>query len=185
MTLAHPPFSAVNGLLLILAYGLCAFALTWLSIKGRAASKLEFLLADRNLGARPAVFWFVAPNVACLLLFAPFAARIRRLAPDGFTLSAYMRERYSPRVQIIYQLQLVGLAICSCGVQLLAGGAVIVFLTSLPFFPVTLLLMLIALSYSLFGGLRASVQTDHAKMILILTTALIAMPWVLLRGGAA
>lgn len=96
---AHPPFSAVNGLLLILAYGLCAFALTWLSIKGRVASKLEFLLADRNLGVWPAafsiaatwiwapalflasekaytqglagVFWFIAPNVACLLLFAP------------------------------------------------------------------------------------------------------------------
>ena len=211
MTSVDTLFTPITGLLLILAYGIGAFALTWLSVKGRAVSKLEFLLADRNLGVWPAafsiaatwiwapalflasekaytqglagVFWFIAPNVACLLLFAPFAARIRRLAPGGFTLSAYMRGRYSRRVQVLYQLQLVGLAVCSCGVQLLAGGAVIVFLTGLPFFPVTLLLMLIALSYSLFGGLRASVQTDHAQMILILVTALIAVPWVLFRGG--
>ncbi|MCI5119297.1 MAG: hypothetical protein D3913_15435, partial [Candidatus Electrothrix sp. LOE1_4_5] len=57
------------------------------------------------------------------------------------------------------------------------------FLTGLPFFPVTLLLMLIALSYSLFGGLRASVQTDLAQMILILVVILLMVPWVLLKSG--
>ncbi len=211
MTPVNSLFSPITGLLLILAYGLGAFALTRLFTPKKINSKQDFLLANRNLGTWPAafsiaatwiwapalflasekaytqglagVFWFIAPNVACLLLFAPFAARIRRLAPEGFTLSGYMRNRYSARVQIIYQIQLIGLAICSCGVQLLAGGAVIVFLTGLPFFPVTLLLMLIALSYSLFGGLRASVQTDLAQMTLILVVILLMVPWVLLKSG--
>ncbi|MCI5118851.1 MAG: hypothetical protein D3913_13060, partial [Candidatus Electrothrix sp. LOE1_4_5] len=126
MTPVNSLFSPITGLLLILAYGLGVFALTRLFTQRRVSSKQDFLLANRNLGTWPAafsiaatwiwapalflasekaytqglagVFWFIAPNVACLLLFAPFAARIRRLAPEGFTLSGYMRNRYSARV---------------------------------------------------------------------------------------
>ena len=33
------------------------------------------------------LFWFLAPNVLCLILFIPFAKKIRREMPEGITLS--------------------------------------------------------------------------------------------------
>ena len=73
-------------------------------------------------------FWFTAPNVLCLVVFAWFAGRVRKLAPDGFTLPGYIRERYSKRVQSLYLLQMISLAACSFAVQLLAGGKALSFI---------------------------------------------------------
>ena len=35
----------------------------------------------------PGLFWFLVPNVACLILFVPFAKKIRERMPEGITLS--------------------------------------------------------------------------------------------------
>ena len=40
------------------------------------------------------LFWFLVPNVLCLILFIPFAKRIREEMPEGITLSGYMHEKY-------------------------------------------------------------------------------------------
>lgn len=203
-------FSPAEGIVLIVVYGAVSFALTWATARGRM-SKVEFLLAGRRLGVwesafsiaatwiwAPAlflasekaytqgvagVFWFTAPNVLCLIVFAFFAERIRRLAPRGVTLSEYMRERYSRRVQVVYLIQLIGLAACSFAVQLLAGGMVLASLTGLPFFAVTAALAAVALAYSLFSGLRASVVTDYAQMVVILAVMLGIVPWAVSAAG--
>ena len=68
-------------------------------------------------------FWFLVPNVLCLLFFIPFATRIRGEMPEGITLSGYMYEKYqSEAVKNIYLFQLGMLSILSTGVQLLAGS---------------------------------------------------------------
>lgn len=70
------------------------------------------------------LFWFLIPNVLCLILFIPFAKRIRREMPEGITLSGYMRDKYkSDGVKRVYLFQLMGLSVLSTGVQLLAGVA--------------------------------------------------------------
>ena len=69
------------------------------------------------------LFWFLVPNVLCLILFIPFAKRIRREMPEGITLSGYMRDKYkSDGVKRVYLFQLMGLSVLSTGVQLLAGN---------------------------------------------------------------
>lgn len=35
----------------------------------------------------PGIFWFLVPNVICLVIFIPFAKRIREQYPDGITLT--------------------------------------------------------------------------------------------------
>ncbi|WP_033100337.1 sodium:solute symporter family transporter [Thermoactinomyces daqus] len=45
----------------------------------------------------PGLFWFLVPNVLCLLIFIPIAKRIREQMSNGFTLSEYMEHRYSPQ----------------------------------------------------------------------------------------
>ena len=41
------------------------------------------------------LFWFLVPNVLCLMLFIPFAKKIRREMPNGITLSGYMHKKYN------------------------------------------------------------------------------------------
>ena len=130
------------------------------------------------------LFWFLAPNVACLLLFIPFAQKIRDQMPDGITLSGFMGQRYrAEKVKGIYLFQLGGLSVLSTGVQLLAGGKILSTITGLPFFLMTVLLAAIAYSYSQFSGIRASVMTDAVQMVMILAACVILVPWALSMDG--
>jgi Na+/proline symporter len=71
----------------------------------------------------PGMFWFLVPNVLCLMLFIPFFKRIRSAFPQGITLTGYMAKKYqSQKVKGIYSFQLGSLAVLSTAVQLLAGS---------------------------------------------------------------
>lgn len=190
-------FSQSTGLAILAGYAIMVSAFVWFFSKGFVFSKTSFLVANREIGRVPAafsiaaswiwapalflgsekaytqgwvgLFWFLVPNVLCLIFFSFFAKRIRNLFPDGFTLSGYMRERYSKRVQTMYMVALVGLATCSFAVQLLAGGKIISTVSGLPYFWVTVFLALIPVGYSLYSGLKASILSDFLQMAVILT----------------
>lgn len=126
------------------------------------------------------LFWFLVPNVACLILFIPFAKRIRKAMPEGITLSGFMAKKYqSKKVKNIYLFQLIVLSIFSSAVQLLAGGKILSTITGIPFWGMTCILSIIAFSYSQFSGIKASVVTDMVQMIFMLVVCLIFVPWVL------
>lgn len=118
------------------------------------------------------LFWFLAPNVLCLIIFIPFAKKIRAEMPEGITLSGYMRDKYqSDGVKRVYLFQLIGLSVLSTGVQLLAGSQVLSAATGLPFEMVTVLLAVIALSYSVISGIKASMLTDAIQMVFMLAAS--------------
>lgn len=203
-------FTVSQGWFLLAVYAAAMLAVVPLFSR-IGSGKAEFLLAGRSLTTWPAafsiaatwiwapalfiaaqkayyegiagVFWFTVPNVLTLVLFGFFAARLRRDFPEGYTLSGFIRERFSRRVQGLYLVQLIGLAVSSFAVQLLAGGVLIAALTGIPFLQVTLALAAIALSYSLWSGLRASVMTDWLQMVLIAVGGLILVPWVVASAG--
>ncbi|MDF2984901.1 MAG: hypothetical protein K0R50_411 [Eubacterium sp.] len=134
----------------------------------------------------PGMFWFLVPNVLCLMLFIPFAKRIRNEFPQGITLSGYMGEKYqSNKVKGIYSFQLGTLAILSTAVQLLAGSKILSLITGLPFWVMTMLLAVIAYSYSQFSGIKAAVATDTLQMIIILGGCILLVPWALKMNGGA
>ena len=117
----------------------------------------------------PGLFWFLAPNVICLLVFMPFAKKIREQMPEGVTVSGYMAERYrSKAVHGIYLFQLSALTVLSTAVQLLAGAKILAVVTGCPFRLLTVALALIAFSYSQYSGIRASVLTDALQMFIML-----------------
>ncbi len=203
-------FTQFQGYIILISYGLIMFFAS-IKILKPSLTKENYILADRKISWlqsgfsvaatwiwAPALFvatqkaytqgiaglfWFTVPNILCLLIFTYFAIKIRELCPNGFTLSSYMRETYSSRVQNMYLIELIGLAVCQFAVQLLAGGAVISFLTGLDFFVVTFILTAIALSYSLISGVRASILTDYWQMWLILIVVLVVVPWVVVSAG--
>lgn len=115
------------------------------------------------------LFWFLVPNALCLVIFIPFAKRIRKEMPEGMTLSGYMKEKYSSDgVKRVYLFQLIGLSMLSTGVQLLAGSQILSAVTGISFRTMTILLAIIAISYSLFSGIKASMLTDAIQMVFML-----------------
>ena len=199
-----------TGYILMISYGLFMFGLSYFYLKG-SKTNTNFLVADRKVGfmksgfstaatwiwapalfiasqkayqqGLPGVCWFTVPNILCLCIFAYFAHYLRNKFKNGFTLAQYMNVRHSRRVQILYIISLSALSICQFAVQLLAGGAVVTYLTGIDFTIVTIILTAIALSYSFVSGIRASIMTDVWQMIIILVVVLVVVPLVYVKGG--
>ena len=130
------------------------------------------------------LFWFLVPNVLCLILFIPFAEKIRREMPEGITLSGYMHDRYkSGGVKNAYLFQLGALSALSTGVQLLAGSKILSLLTGIPFWLMTIIMAVIAYSYSQFSGIKASILTDSIQMVFMLVASVCFMAFGIRNGG--
>lgn len=199
------------GLIVLLIYALIMIGATVFFTK-KTKNTDDFHVANRNLGTVismlsiaatwiwapalfvsstqayktgiPGLFWFLIPNVLCLMFFIPFAKKIRKEMPNGVTLSGYMGETYqSNKVKGIYIFQLGGLSVLSTAVQLLAGSQVLHLLTGIPFWLITILLALIAFSYSQFSGIKASVTTDVIQIGMILIGCAIILPLSLKYSG--
>ena len=201
----------MNGLLILAVYAAIMIVSTTVFTK-RGTSAENFHVGKRNMGVissamsiaatwiwAPALFtsaeksymngiaglfWFLVPNIFCLVLFIPFAKAIRRRMPDGITLAGFMGQTYGRAARRVYLFNLTSLTILSTAVQLLAGGRILSTATGTTFTLVTVLLALTAFSYSQFSGIRASVLTDVVQMVFILAACLIFVPWALrLPGG--
>jgi len=200
----------LGGVALLAGFGAAQWAVTGLWARG-APTKEAFLVARRRVGLWMAafsiaaawvwapsmfvsaqqafehglagLFWFTAPNILCLLLFAPFARRVRERLPEGFTLSAWMGQRHGNVVHGLYLLQMGALTVAAFAVQLLAGGKVVAWLAGLPYAAVVVAMSVLALSYSLLSGLRASVVTDYVKLAFILVAGAVLAPWAATEAG--
>lgn len=201
----------MDGILILTIYAVLMIAATLLFAGSRKEAE-EFHVGSRNMGTissamsiaatwiwAPALFvsaeqaykngfaglfWFLVPNILCLMLFVPFAKKIRNDMPQGVTLSGYMGEKYSSKaVKWVYDLQLGSLAVLSTAVQLLAGGKIMSAVTGIAFWKLTIILATIALSYSLISGIRASIMTDSIQMMFLLLACAIFIPWALQGSG--
>lgn len=199
------------GSVVLICYAVLMLAATLIFTK-RAQDKESFHVADRNIGTWaaalsiaatwiwapalftsaekaytsgiPGIFWFLVPNVLCLIIFIPFAKRIREKYPHGITLTGYMTEVYqSSKVKGVYTFQLGALSILSTAVQLLAGGKMLSLILDIPLWVVTIILAAIAYSYSRFSGLKASVATDVLQFGMILIGCALLVPWTVAEAG--
>lgn len=199
--------SSTSGWLVIFSYTILTFVISLAFSKRVGLTKSYFLLADRNIGPgiaafsiastwiwAPALFisaekaythgivglfWFTVPNVATLILFGFFAAKMKAKLPEGWSFSDFIRENYSNRVHNLFLIESFGLQILSFSVQILAGASVISLLTGIDFFLITTVLALIPLTYSFISGLRASIVTDLWQMIWIIIVLFISIPLVI------
>ena len=111
----------MNGFIILAVYAVIMLAATFLFARQGDGSE-DFYVGDRKMGAvvsamsiaatwiwapalftsaekaysngMPGLFWFLVPNVLCLLFFIPFAKAIRKRMPDGITLSGFMGNEY-------------------------------------------------------------------------------------------
>jgi len=210
-TKLFPLFDSGTGLTVLAAYAAVIFGLTYWFASGYTATKEGFLVARRELStiqgamstgaawmwapgmfisAQQAyqnglvgLFWFCIGNFLSLILFSWFAKTLRDRKPDGFTISGYLREKFGSRVQILFMIELSTLAICSFAINVLAGSKSVEVLTGLDYHVVSLILAAIALTYSLRGGLKASVITEMFKLSVLVLGLLVLVPWAITAAG--
>lgn len=197
--------------LILLSYFIVMMLATYMLTQKRE-TLTNFAVADRNMGTlksamsiaatwiwAPALFvsaekaysngwvglfWFLVPNVLCLMFFIPFAKKIREQMPEGVTLAGYIYDKYkSKELKNVYLAQLGLLTVLSTAVQLLAGGKILCTILGIGFVPTMLILCAIAFSYSQFSGIEASVMTDAVQMIMILGVCALLVPWALTMEG--
>lgn len=198
-----------NGIIVLLIYTLIMMSATTLwCMKYKQHTPESFYVGNRNFGAcksamsiaatwvwapalfvsaeqaykngLPGLFWFLVPNVLCLIFFIPFAMKIKERMPRGITLSGFMGETYkSQKVKKVYLFQLGSLTILSTSVQLLAGGKILSDITGMPFEAITIILSVIAFSYSRLSGIQASITTDMVQMVFILIACIVFVPYAL------
>ena len=182
------------GWLILALFSALWIALGW--FWGRKAKELdEFMLAGRNVGlslatATAMATWvtsnttLVAPQFALqlgiwgmlgyslgsigLILFAPLVKRIRTLVPHGYTSGDFMRLRYGVWTWRVFLLISMCYAVgwlISLG---MAGGVLIHALTGIDYQLGMSVILVICVTYTLLGGLRAVIGTDFIQTLLIL-----------------
>lgn len=111
----------------------------------------------------PGIFWFMFPNFLCLLLSGYFAVKVRQAHPNGFTLTELLADRLGSTgkaAHIALLLIFIMWLLMAVVINAVAGGAMIATLSGIDFKYAATAITLIALSYSLVSGMRASALTE-------------------------
>ena len=201
--------SPTLAFVILVVFGLLWVAFGW--FLGRKNRNLEdYMLAGRNVGlafgtATAMATWvtsnttMTAPQVTYqlgvwgmvgysfgavgLLLFAPLAARIKQILPHGYTSGDFIRERYGVfawRVFLTISLVYALGWLISLG---MAGGILVNALSGLPYRLGMSVILLVCVSYTLLGGLRAVIATDFVQTIIILVGVIIIAILVIQNVG--
>lgn len=125
------------------------------------------------------LFWFSVPNAIAIGLTGFVAVKLLEKFPKGFTLSQFMADNYSKRVQALYQILFLLSAVYACTMNFTGVGLIFGQLSSTPIWLISGILALGTLAYTWMGGLRASIWSDKWQMILLLVAAVILVPWVI------
>ncbi|MCC7305142.1 MAG: hypothetical protein IT558_02670 [Alphaproteobacteria bacterium] len=209
-----------QGVVIVALFGLASFAVTWLTGRGAlwTSTRSGFLYAGRSVSYIPAafsiaaswiwapalfvsvqksyelglagLFWFTAPNVVAVIVYAFLGPAIRKKLPGGFSIPDWMYHRFhsegdkiSRIVHRLYLVPYIWYQVMAITVQLFVGGMLLNFLTGIPVHWGMGLMLAVVLSYALISGLRASIVTDFLQMSMILIGIAVVMPWTLSVTG--
>lgn len=131
----------------------------------------------------PGLMWFTVPNVGCLVLFAFLASRIRKIFPRGYTLPEYIATRFDAKTHVVYLFSFLALQVCSMGVQLIAGAALLKAMSGTPYVVGVVVLAVTFTSYSLIDGVKSSIRTDLFQMLIIVIGMAALVPLAVVKGG--
>lgn len=113
-------------------------------------------------------------TVVPLWAFAWLGPQIRKMCPDGFTLSEYIRRRFGWPVGVLSAVIFVGFMFCFMLVELNTYGSAV---NTLGGVNPTIAALIVALSttiYTAYGGFKASLWTDNVNAVIIMIFVVIA-----------
>ncbi len=155
-----------------------SFAVTWMWA-GDILGVPEYV----GLTGVAGIWMYAAPAVLSSFIFLPFALRMRKLFPQGFTYSEYFLERFGKGAHfavifvILYTMVLGGV------IQLFVGGSVIGGLTGISPNVVMAILMGVIGVYILLGGLWGSMTTDFVQFICAIVLTVVFVPLLVFEVG--
>ncbi|CAI2165558.1 14386_t:CDS:2 [Funneliformis geosporum] len=109
------------------------------------------------------VFMYAFGSVVPLFVFAWLGPLVRKKSPEGFTLTQFTLERFGRVNQIYISLMSMAYMFSYMISELSAVGNIINLLTGLDKYAPVIIIALIATIYTGYGGLRASLITDHIQ----------------------
>lgn len=204
--------SQSEALWLIVVYGLTLVTLVLLITRTEKRAE-GFLAANRNVGVLrgalsvavswvwapaifvcsmqaftkglPGIFWFTAPNIICFFIFTPLGIRLRKLAPFGYTLPQFIQTRFKNNraVHLAFLIVFFGYQLGAIIINTLAGGSLLHAISGINVHLAIVAMAMIALSYTLLSGLRASILTDAMQMVMLLGIAFVLVPWCVVEAG--
>jgi len=134
----------------------------------------------------PGIFWFTFPNVLCFFVFAPFAKKLRNEMPEGFTFPQLIAEKFNDkRTHLAFCVVFFGYQLGAIIINALAGGILLNTITGINTEIAIISLSALALSYSLIGGMKASVTTDTIQMSMVLIITLVLVPLCIFKTGSS
>jgi Na+/proline symporter len=123
-------------------------------------------------------FWILGMNTLTLAIFGFAAYKIRQLYPTGFTFAEHIKIHYGRWAHNTYILAFLLIAVIALSLNIYAGSKLIETITGLNMNIAAAFLIVSAVLFSIFRGLRGTNVTEIFKMIVILATALIVVPQV-------
>lgn len=123
-------------------------------------------------------FWALGMNTATLALFGFGAYKIRSLYPTGFTFAEHIKNHYGRVAHNTYLFAFILIAITAFSMNIYAGSKLIQTLTGLDMNLAAGFLVVSAILFSIFRGLRGTNVTEIFKMVIVLATAVIIVPLV-------
>ncbi len=166
----------------------------------------NYLTANRNIGLFSLTTSLVASALGAWVLFGPAAAstwggigavigyalgtafpmifliylgeKIRKEFPKGSSLIEFMRKKFGKSLfKLILLMTIFYMFIFLCA-EVTAVAILINFISGTELWITALVVLIATLSYTLYGGLRASIFTDNIQMIVIVILLLISFTYV-------
>jgi len=130
--------------------------------------------------------WFIVPNGLAVVAIVPFALKLRKHMPKGYTIVEFIRVRFQSRTATAVMLGAMVFGLL-CEIFINLFGVVLV--TGVVFdlnTTVVLLVTLVTITvYSYFGGLWTSAITATVNTLLITVPAALVVLYVLAKVGGA
>lgn len=197
------------GFLIVIVFGLIWIAFGYY-LGRNSKSHEDFALAGRNVGfafatATAMATWvtsnttLVAPELAFqfgiwgmvgysfaalgLILFAPLAARIKKLLPNGHTSGDFVRLRFGKIAWLVFMVISFVYAIGWLVSLGMAGGILLQALSGIDYMIGMSAILLICVLYTLFGGMRAVIATDFIQALIIIAGVVVVAVLVMHQVG--
>ena len=202
--------SQSTSLSLVIVIG-AIFTILGLHYSRRFKGINNYLTANRNIGLFSLTTSLVASALGAWILFGPAAAatwggigavigyalgtafpmifliylgkKIRTDFPKGSSLIEFMRKKFGKSLfKLILLMTIFYMFIFLCA-EVTAVAVLINYISGTELWITALIVLLATLTYTLYGGLRASIFTDNIQMIVISILLLISITYILSNTG--
>jgi Na+/proline symporter len=209
------PLGPIEGIITLIGLGLTMLIVSYYAKWKLVRNTHDFVIAGRKLGlgfgiagllsvwtwvigillpigvtfkyGLSGLFWFTVPNGAAVIAVIPFAKKLRRLMPHGYTISEFISARYegAKLARIVVVAGILFGAIQIVTVNLKGASLMVATIFGLNEGVVASISAIVILLYISLGGLWASMSTSTLMCLLIMVPSVLVTTAIWGQTGGA